>query len=64
MYKLHNFYIYIQLQQRGRQTMKSNQVELTLQSAVLSIGFIILKWINLLRHQQIGKLTLNLLEVI
>jgi hypothetical protein len=56
MYKLHNFYIYIQLQQRGRQTMKSNQVELTFQSAVLSIGFIILKWINLLRHQQIGKL--------
>jgi hypothetical protein len=44
MYKLHNFYKYIQLQQRVRQTMKSNQVELTFQSAVLSIGFIILKW--------------------
>jgi hypothetical protein len=56
MYKLHNFYKYIQLQQRGRQAMKSNQVELTLQSVVLSIGFRILKWINLLRHQQIGKL--------
>jgi hypothetical protein len=45
MYKLHNFYKYIQLQQRGRQAMKSNQVGLTLQSAVLSIGFRILKWI-------------------